>query len=91
MDKDGVISQEESLAAEQLIRIENEDKKADQHRVMAWVSMFSMLIVTVLVFMPFIPNERLEALDNLITMFYIAQAGIVASFFGSSAYMTVNK
>jgi len=34
--------------------------------------------------------DRLVALDNLISMFYIAQAGVVATFFGSSAYMSKN-
>jgi hypothetical protein len=27
---------------------------------------------------------------NIISMFYIAQAGVVATFFGSSAYMSKN-
>jgi hypothetical protein len=32
-----------------------------------------------------------SALDNLLQMFYIAQAGVVATFFGSSAYMSRNQ
>ena len=55
---------------------------------MAWVAMLSMVVFTVLLFLPFVGIERLAALDNILSMFYIAQAGVVASFFGSSAYMS---
>lgn len=76
---------------EKLITLENKDKKEDQQRRMAWVAMVAMLIVTALLFSPIISTERLEALASIIDMFYIAQAGVVASFFTATAYMTVNK
>lgn len=87
-DGDGVVSDEEMAAAERLIEIENKDKKEDQLRQMAWVAMMSMVIFTVLLFIPIIDTDRISALDNLLQMFYIAQAGVVATFFGSSAYMS---
>ena len=57
---------------------------------MAWVAMLSMVLFTIALFLPFLSVERLTALDNLLSMFYIAQAGVVATFFGSSAYMSKN-
>jgi hypothetical protein len=52
--------------------------------------MGSMVVFTVALFLPMLTVERLSALDNLLSMFYIAQAGVVATFFGSSAYMSKN-
>jgi Trk-type K+ transport system membrane component len=89
-DGDGVISDVEMLQAEKMLEIENKDKKEDQLRQMAWVAMTSMIIFTICLFLPILSLDRLVALDNLISMFYIAQAGVVATFFGSSAYMSKN-
>jgi uncharacterized membrane protein len=71
-----------------MIDMENKDRKEDQLRQMAWVAMLSMVAFTVALFLPILSVERLTALDNLLSMFYIAQAGVVATFFGSSAYMS---
>jgi hypothetical protein len=87
-DGDGVVSDEEILKAERLAELENKDRKEDQLRQMAWVAMLSMVFFTIALFLPFLSVERLTALDNLLSMFYIAQAGVVATFFGSSAYMS---
>lgn len=88
VDGDGVVSDEEIARAERLAELENKDRKEDQLRQMAWVAMGSMVFFTIALFLPFLSVERLTALDNLLSMFYIAQAGVVATFFGSSAYMS---
>jgi hypothetical protein len=87
-DGDGVVSDDELAKAERIVDLENKDQKEDQLRKMAWVAMLSMVVFTVLLFLPFVGIDRLAALDNILSMFYIAQAGVVASFFGSSAYMS---
>jgi hypothetical protein len=87
-DGDGIVSDEEIARAERLAELENKDQKEDQLRQMAWVAMLSMVFFTIALFLPFLSVERLTALDNLLSMFYIAQAGVVATFFGSSAYMS---
>ena len=87
-DGDGVVSDEEIARAERLAELENKDQKEDQLRQMAWVAMLSMVLFTIALFLPFLSVERLTALDNLLSMFYIAQAGVVGTFFGSSAYMS---
>lgn len=88
VDGDGIVSDDEMAKAEKMIELENKDKKEDQLRQMAWVAMLSMVAFTIGLFMPFLSVERLTALDNLLSMFYIAQAGVVATFFGSQAYMS---
>jgi len=87
-DGDGTVSDTEMTKAQTLIEIENKDKKEDQLRMMAWVAMGSMVVFTLLLFLPIIPNDRVTALDNLLQMFYIAQAGVVATFFGANAYVS---
>lgn len=79
---------EEIERLERLAELENKDRKEDQLRQMAWAAMISMLMFTVALYLPIISTERLTALSDLLSMFYIAQAGIVATFFGSSAYMS---
>jgi hypothetical protein len=91
MDGDGIVTDEEMEKAEQMIALENADKKEDQLRAMAWVAMLSMVAFTIILFLPVIDTDRVSALDNLLQMFYIAQAGVVATFFGSSAYMSRNQ
>jgi preprotein translocase subunit SecY len=87
-DGDGIVSDDEMAKAQTLIEIENKDAKEDQLRQMAWVAMISMVVFTVLLFIPMIGIDRIAALDNILSMFYIAQAGVVATFFGSTAYMS---
>jgi hypothetical protein len=72
---------------EQMIALENQDKKEDQLRQMAWVAMLSMVVFTAALFIPFIGIDRLDAIGNILQMFYIAQAGVVATFFGTSAWL----
>ena len=91
MDGDGIVTDEEMAKAEQMIALENRDKKEDQLIHMAWVAMLSMVAFTIILFLPVIDTDRVSALDNLLQMFYIAQAGVVATFFGSSAYMSRNQ
>ena len=87
-DGDGIVSDAEIGHAQMLIDMENKDKKEDQLRQMAWVAMGSMVIFTAALYTPFVPLERLAAIDNILQMFYIAQAGVVATFFGANAYMS---
>ena len=87
-DKDGVISEKDLQISEQLIRLQIDNQK-DQNQVrMAWVAMLSMLIVTLLLFSPFVPDSRILALRNLLDLFYVAQASVVGMFMGVKAYMT---
>jgi hypothetical protein len=87
-DGDGKISEDDIKTKQDLIEIDNQDKKEDQQRRMAWLAMGSMVIFTALLYTPLVSVERMQAIDNILGMFYIAQAGVVATFFGSQAYMS---
>lgn len=89
-DSDGVLSEDEAANAGAAIELENKDKKEDQLRRMAWISMGSMLVFTSLIFLPFVSPERIQVIEGILQTFYIAQAGVIATFFGANAYMTRN-
>lgn len=83
--------EEDLVMKEAQIDLENRDKREDQQRRMAWIAMISMIVLTAFLFLPIVSPERIAALADLLSMFYIAQAGIVAAFFGSQAYMSVTR
>jgi hypothetical protein len=88
VDGDGTVTDAEMAQAEHMIDFENRDKKEDQLRKMAWVAMGSMVVFTLILFSPLVDNARIAALASLLQMFYVAQAGVVATFFGASAYVS---
>jgi hypothetical protein len=88
IDGDGIVSDTELKKAEEMIEFENKDAKEDQLRKMAWTAMISMVIFTAFLFFPIITTERIAALASVLQMFYIAQAGVVATFFGATAYVS---
>ena len=88
LDGDGIVSDEEIARTQALVELENKDAKEDQLRQMAWVAMGSMVLFTAALYTPLVSIERLAAIDNILQMFYIAQAGVVATFFGANAYMS---
>ena len=89
-DGDGQISENDIKTKQEIIEIENLDKKEVQQRRMAWLAMGSMVIFTAILYTPIIDIDRLRAISDILSMFYIAQAGVVATFFGSQAYLSKN-
>jgi len=88
VDGDGVVSDEEMKQMEHIIEFENKDKKEDQLRQMAWAAMGSMIVFTGILFSPIVSIDKLNALGAVLQMFYLAQAGVVATFFGANAYVS---
>lgn len=79
----------------------NNDGKIDEHEIearkmisqkrMAWVALASMIVFTIILFLPVIPESRLEKLTDISDLFYISMAGIVGAFMGVSAWMARKK
>ena len=82
------LSKEDVDEIQQLEEIEIEEEKADAQRRMAWVALLSMIVFTVVVFLPFFPDERIKLLGELSALFYIGMAGIVGAYMGMTAYMS---
>jgi len=88
IDGDGVVDDAEMQKMEHMIEFENKDKKEDQLRQMAWMAMGSMVLFTGILFSPIVSIDKLNALGAVLQMFYLAQAGVVATFFGANAYVS---
>ena len=84
IDGDGVVSDEEMAVIQKI----DAHEKSDAQRKMAWVAMVTMIVFTLLLFLPIFPDGRIKALSDLFGLFYIGMAGVVGSFFGLTAYMS---
>ena len=87
LDGDGIVSDQEIKALEAIEMRE----KMDAQRQMAWISLISMIIFTMAVFLPIFPDSRIKALADLFGLFYIGMAGVVGAFMGMTAYMSAKK
>jgi hypothetical protein len=88
VDGDGVVTDQELAVMKELSEIERADRKQRQQRYMAWVAIWSMIVFTFVLFSPLVSDSRVNALADLLGLFYIAQAGIVGAFMGVSAWMS---
>ena len=87
MDGDGIITDEELDMQERMIMLENEDKKQDAQRNMAWFALFGMLLY------PFaVVIASLVGLDNagkilgdIAPTYFVSVAAIVAAFYAKEA------
>jgi uncharacterized membrane protein len=88
VDGDGIVTDQELSVMKELTEIERADRKQRQQRYMAWVAIWSMIVFTLILFSPMVSDTRVNALADLLGLFYIAQAGIVGAFMGVSAWMS---
>lgn len=91
LDNDGNVSEKELSNSDHLLELELREEKANTQRRMAWVSLYSMIGFTIILFSPIISNERVNSLADLLGLFYIAQAGIVGAYFGFTSWMSNTK
>ncbi len=88
LDKDGVVSDDEAVAATMLAETESQIRKLRAQKQMAFVSLFAVHLFTALLFSPLVSIERVDALSEVLSMFYISMAGIVGGYMGVSAWMS---
>tara|TARA_B100001250_G_C19390833_1_gene610490 strand:+ start:135 stop:509 length:375 start_codon:yes stop_codon:yes gene_type:complete len=96
LDGDGIVTDEELAMDEKLLRlqdlksdIENEDKKEDAQRMMAWFALFGMLLYPSLVVLSswFGIEKAANVLGDMAPTYFVSVAAIVAAFFGKEAYV----
>ena len=87
VDGDGVVTDEELDMDERMMRLENEDKKQDAQRYMAWFSLWGMLLYpSLVVFSVLIGlDQAAKILGDMASVYFVSVAAIVAAFFGSQA------
>ena len=93
-DGDGIVTDEEMQHASRLMELEqqrimfeNEDKKQDAQRNMAWFALFGMLLypfaVVLAIFLGL--NQAGEILGSMAATYFVSVAAIVAAFYGKEA------
>ena len=87
IDGDGVVTDEELDMDERMMRIENEDKRQDAHRYMAWFALWGMLLYPSMVVMSLIIglDQAAKILGDMASVYFVSVAAIVAAFYGSQA------
>ena len=86
-DGDGTITDEEFEMEEKLMRMENEDKKQDAQRNMAWFALAGMLLypfaVVISVWVGL--DQAGKILGDMAAVYFVSVAAIVAAFYGKEA------
>ena len=90
LDGDGVVSDDELATVKAIHDTEVAEEKADAQRHMAWLAMGSIIIFTLILFLPIVPDTRVKLLGDLSSLFYVAMAGVVGAYMGMTAYMSAN-
>jgi hypothetical protein len=82
VNEDGNLTAEDLEKSKEILELEIRQEKRDEHKKMAWLAMISMVSFTVLLFSPVLSDSRVQALSDLLGLFYIAQAGVVGAYMG---------
>ena len=87
LDGDGIVTDEELDMDERMMRLENEDKKQDAQRNMAWFALGGMLLypfaVVLAVWLGL--DQGGKILGDMASVYFVSVAAIVAAFYGSQA------
>lgn len=91
LDHDGKISEQEVIQFEKLSKTCLENDRDQNHIRLAWAAMISIIVITLLLFTPFVSVEKIIALKEILDLFYIAQASVIGFYMGAKTYLDRNK
>lgn len=75
---------------ERMVMLENEDKKQDAQRNMAWFALFGMILYPVAVVVAVLLglDKAADILGDISATYFVSAAAIVAAFYGKEAIRT---
>ena len=81
------MTDEELDMDERIMRLENEDKRQDAQRYMAWFALWGMLLYPSMVVISLIIglDQAAKILGDMAAVYYVSVAAIVAAYFGTQA------
>ena len=87
LDGDGIVTNEELEKHERMLRIENEDKKEDAQRNMAWFALAGMLLYpfAVVIAIGFGLDKAGDILGDIAATYFGVVAAIIDAFYGKEA------
>ena len=88
LDGDGIVTDEELDMDERMMRLENEDKKQDAQRNMAWFALFGMLLYPFsVVLAEWIGLDKASGiLGDMAPTYFVSVAAIVAAFYAKETF-----
>ena len=99
-DGDGIVTDEEMMMEAKMIELEdkrsdmeNEDKKQDAQRNMAWFALWGMLLYPIVVVSATLAglDKAASILGDMAAVYFVSVAAIVAAFYGKEAMAQKNK
>tara|TARA_X000001036_G_scaffold433522_1_gene471291 strand:+ start:1649 stop:1981 length:333 start_codon:yes stop_codon:yes gene_type:complete len=87
LNEDGIVSDDEIARAEKMMEMELREEKLESQKNMAWVAIVVMIISTIVLFSPIIPDSRVNALSDLLGLYFISLAGIAGTYMGATAWV----
>ena len=99
-DGDGIVSDDEMMMEQKMIELEdmrsdmeNEDKKQDAQRNMAWFALFGMLLYPAFVIIATLIglDKAATILGDMAAVNFVSVAAIVAAFYGKEAMTQKSK
>lgn len=90
LNHDGIVTEKELAMQELIYQLEAKIMKSSTQAKMAWISLFSMVLFTILILSPYINADKIVSINDLAGMFYVAQASIVGAYFGFTVWMNKN-
>jgi uncharacterized membrane protein YccF (DUF307 family) len=99
-DGDGIVSDDEMMMEQKMIELEdmrsdmeNEDKKQDAQRNMAWFALFGMLLYPAFVIIATLIglDKAAAILGDMAAVYFVSVAAIVAAFYGKEAMTQKSK
>ena len=93
IDGDGIVTDEELEIDERMMRLENEDKRQDAQRYMAWFALAGMLLYPSGVVLAILIglDQAAKILGDMAAVYYVSVAAIVAAYFGTQAMNNKNN
>lgn len=87
MDGDGIVTDEELEHAKEIKETERDLRKSLAQLRMARFTLIGMAVFTAAMFTPWVSVERIHALSEISSLFYISGAGIVGAYMGTTAWI----
>lgn len=87
LDADGIVSDAEIARAEKIQETEDKSRKHLAQLRLARFSLIGIGVYTLLLFMPFIPDSRIELLKEVSPLLYISLSGVVGAYMGFTSWM----
>ena len=92
-DGDGIVTDEEMAKAERMLQIENDDKKQDAQRGMAWFALGGMLLYpfSIIATSAFGFETAGQLLKDIAPTYFVSVAAIVAAFYAKEGIEGMKK